>query len=130
MSGAARSRRLLYSIYTGFCFNSDHLQALTFDASCQHHMCSIILGGVCHSSSCTRFQVMSMLCKQLSLRATKMCPLHAQSFANALLHSPYHTTVTPSPPYCRDSLRTSLQSLIFSQPHPPSILAKQCMALC
>ena len=85
----------------------NHLQALTFDASCQHHMCSIILGGVCHSSSCTQFQVMSLLCKQLSLRATKMCPLHAHSFANALLHSPDHTNVTPSLPYCRNRLRTS-----------------------
>jgi len=52
------------------CSTANHLQAVSSDASCQHQMYSVILDGVCHSNSCTRFKVTSLLYKQLLLPTT------------------------------------------------------------
>ena len=54
----------------------------------------VVHDGVRHNNSCTRFQVSSPLCKQLSLRAATY---GGESSANVLSHSPDRTVGTPSP---------------------------------
>jgi len=75
------------------CSTANHLQALSYYASCQHQTCSIIHDGVCHSNSCTWFQVRSPLCKQLSLWAAMyMLKVRRKCCWTALLeHPPHHT---------------------------------------
>jgi len=79
------------------CSTANNLQALSYYASCQHQTCSVIHDGVCHSNSCTWFQVTSPLCKQLSLWAAMyMLNVRRKCCRTALLEHPPHCTAGQS----------------------------------
>jgi len=61
----------------------------------------VVHDGVRHNNSCSRFQVSSPLCKQLSLRAATY---GGESSANVLSHLPDRIIGTPCPRRCRNIL--------------------------